>query len=217
MKVTVFSMVFCCLLLPLTTLAATNIRVLDKNNSPLANAVVSIPNSKAETSAWSTRYSIDQVDRQFKPQIMVVPVNSIIDFPNSDDVRHHVYSFSEAKTFELRLYHADEADPVTFDKTGVVTIGCNIHDSMRAYLLVTDDGIFGQTNGQGIYQLPESQAEINKIHVWYPPLDNPVVFDIDPANAMVSVALNVSPLSAPAIVNESSLEERLKRYKRNAQ
>src|SRR5438132_7382630 len=90
---------------------------------------------------------MDQVDRAFAPDLLVVPIGSTVEFPNSDSVSHQIYSFSQPKRFKLPLYHGKPYPPVQFDQAGVVTLGCNIHDDMLAYLLVTDAPWFGRTEG----------------------------------------------------------------------
>lgn len=82
----------------------TRLKIVDQNNVPLANAVVeyaaAIP---AQQAVNEQIYIMDQVNKQFVPHVLVIPENSFVSFPNSDDIRHHVYSFSSAKTFELKL------------------------------------------------------------------------------------------------------------------
>jgi len=87
-------------------------------------------------------------------------------FPNGDDVRHHVYSFSPAKKFELRLYHGMTAEPVLFDKPGTVVLGCNIHDSMVAYIYVVESDYFAVANAQGNISLtaPAGKYQLQIYH-----------------------------------------------------
>jgi plastocyanin len=86
-----------------------------------------------------------QQKKQFVPEVLVVPVGSEVRFPNHDTVRHHVYSFSPAKKFELKLYTGTPANPVLFDRPGVVVLGCNIHDQMVGWILVVDTPYYAQT------------------------------------------------------------------------
>lgn len=112
---------------------------------------------------------MDQVNRAFEPDLLVIPVGSTVEFPNSDSVSHQIYSFSPAKRFQLPLYRGKPYPPVHFDQTGVVTLGCNIHDEMLAYLLVTDAPWFGRTNGAGIWtvELPRGRYTVA---LWHPRL-----------------------------------------------
>ncbi len=77
---------------------------------------------------------MDQQGHQFVPHLLVVQAGTEVTFPNSDNVSHHVYSFSPTKPFELPLYKGDVYPPVTFEKAGIVVVGCNIHDSMLGYI-----------------------------------------------------------------------------------
>jgi plastocyanin len=112
---------------------------------------------------------MDQVNRAFAPDLLVVPVGSTVEFPNSDSVSHQIYSFSPAKRFQLPLYQGKPYPPVHFDQPGVVTLGCNIHDDMLAYLLVTDAPYFGRTDAAGAWSadLPRGRYRVT---LWHPRL-----------------------------------------------
>jgi plastocyanin len=112
---------------------------------------------------------MDQVDRAFKPDLLVLPVGSTVQFPNSDSVSHQIYSFSPAKRFQLPLYHGKPYPPVHFDQAGVVTLGCNIHDEMLAYLLVTDAPYFGRTDATGAWSA-EVPSGRYRVTLWHPRL-----------------------------------------------
>ena len=91
---------------------------------------------------------VAQQNLQFQP-FLNVPVGADVSFPNFDPTKHHVYSFSPAKRFELKLFARDQSRTVHFDKAGVVALGCNIHDQMSAFIVVTDSGWTAQTNAPG--------------------------------------------------------------------
>jgi plastocyanin len=93
---------------------------------------------------------MDQHNLQFAPHLLVVQAGTSVTFPNTDVVSHHVYSFSDAKTFELALYKGNAYPPVTFERTGIVVLGCNIHDGMLGYIVVVATPHFAQTNEQGV-------------------------------------------------------------------
>jgi plastocyanin len=111
---------------------------------------------------------LDQVDRQFAPHVLVVPVGSPISFPNTDSVSHQVYSFSAAKRFALPLYHGKPYPPVLFDREGVVTIGCNIHDQMRAYVYVVEAQHFGRANHDGRWSAADVEPGEYTLTIWHP-------------------------------------------------
>ena len=111
---------------------------------------------------------MDQRNRQFEPHVLAVRQNTKVRFPNSDDIRHHVYSFSPAKTFELRLYHGTQADPVLFDKPGRVVLGCNIHDAMLGYIYVLKTRWFGVTGSDGVVTLQEIPSGSYRLQLRHP-------------------------------------------------
>ena len=112
--------------------AELSITVKDAAGKPLAEAVVvALPaDGSMRMPAKPREDAIFQVDKEFVPKVSVVHAGTAIAFPNNDTVRHHVYSFSPAKKFELPLYQGVPSQPVVFDRPGVVVLGCNIHDWM---------------------------------------------------------------------------------------
>jgi len=112
---------------------------------------------------------MDQVNRSFAPDLLVIPVGSTVEFPNSDSVSHQIYSFSPAKRFQLPLYRGKPYPPVHFEQPGVVTLGCNIHDAMLAYLLVTDAPWYGRTNDEGSWSAEVPRGRY-RVAVWHPRL-----------------------------------------------
>jgi hypothetical protein len=117
---------------------------------------------------FSWPYRMAQKDIAFSPFVLIVPVGAEVAFPNFDSTRHHVYSFSPAKTFELKLYGRDETRSVKMDKAGVVALGCNIHDSMSAFIRVVDTPYAGKTSAAGdlvLHDLPPGPATVT---LWHP-------------------------------------------------
>lgn len=110
---------------------------------------------------------MDQVDRAFAPDLLVIPVGSTVQFPNSDSVSHQIYSFSPAKRFQLPLYRGTPYPPVQFDQAGVVTLGCNIHDEMLAYVVVTDAPYFGRTDQGGAWTVEVPRGRY-RVSIWHP-------------------------------------------------
>ncbi len=125
--------------------------VKDASGKPVSDVVVyAMPTSGARPAAARTpRAAVDQVDREFVPHVKAVQVGTDVMFPNKDNIRHHVYSFSPAKTFELPLYRGTPANPVKFDRAGVVVLGCNIHDWMLGYVFVLETPYFNTTGADG--------------------------------------------------------------------
>ena len=117
--------------------------------------------------------AIDQIDKEYVPYVTAVRVGTRVSFPNRDQIRHHVYSFSEAKTFEIPLYQGTPREPVLFDAPGVVVLGCNIHDWMKAYVFVTETPYFSVTDGEGRAVLAGLPARDYRFEVWHPRLKGP--------------------------------------------
>jgi hypothetical protein len=110
---------------------------------------------------------MDQINRAFAPDLLVIPVGSTVAFPNSDSVSHQIYSFSPAKRFQLPLYRGKRYPPVAFDQPGVVTMGCNIHDEMLAYIVITDAAFFGRTGAAGSWSADVPGGSY-RIFIWHP-------------------------------------------------
>jgi plastocyanin len=118
--------------------------------------------------AKPTAAALDQVDLRFVPTVLAVPVGSQIVFPNSDSVSHQVYSFSPAKKFQLPLYRGKPYPPVLFDREGVVTLGCNIHDQMRAYVYVVEAQYFGRSDAGGTWSAGDVEPGEYRVEIWHP-------------------------------------------------
>lgn len=135
------------------TLTAT---VVDAAGRPLNDAAISVePQTKRAAAKALPAAEIEQKGKQFIPSVSVIQTGTSVSFPNNDTVRHHVYSFSPAKTFELKLYAGTPAKPVDFDKPGTVVIGCNIHDRMVGYIHVVDTPHFVKSDAAGKARLDD--------------------------------------------------------------
>lgn len=154
--------------------ASLSVSVSDQSSMALTDAVVyAVPLNGKVPVKPSEPAIIDQIKKQFVPLVSIIQTGTAVHFPNKDNIRHHVYSFSPAKTFELKLYSGVPAQPVVFDKPGVVVMGCNIHDSMVAYLLVVDTSWFAKTDATGtahIDGLPDGDYDV---YVWHYRTTNP--------------------------------------------
>jgi plastocyanin len=113
-------------------------------------------------------FKVAQQNIQFQPGVLIVPVGADVSFPNRDSVRHHVYSFSPAKRFELKLYGREESRSVRFDKPGVVALGCNIHDSMSGFVVVVDTPYAAKSDSAGRAVIEGVPAGAGTLTVWHP-------------------------------------------------
>jgi plastocyanin len=146
-----------------------SITVRQPGGAPVVGAVViAEPVAPAPPARGTQRAIVNQKDLRFLPDILVVRTGTAVDFPNGDPVRHQVYSFSSARKFQLSLYSGSAHAPVQFDTPGLVTLGCNIHDSMIGYIVVTDSPWFGRTGKAGELSLRELPAGQYTVRLWHP-------------------------------------------------
>ncbi len=166
-----------------------HVSVSNQRGEPVADAVIYVVNARTPPPATPATAVIDQVNKEFVPYVTAVPAGARISFPNNDKIRHHVYSFSPAKTFELPLYKGEPPAPVVFDKPGIVTLGCNIHDWMTSYVFVGDSSLLAQTgkDGQAVLRdLPDGEL---MLELWHPRLKT------DSASTRQTLAANAGTLS----------------------
>lgn len=144
--------------------------VVDKHGRPVADVAVYAMRLDGQNnlSVPTAGAVMDQIDRQFVPHLLVVQTGTSVEFPNSDTVAHHVYSFSYPNKFMLPMYKGQQPSPVTFEHSGVVSLGCNIHDNMLGYILVVDSTTFTKTDGNGKASLSLDNPEDYEISVWSP-------------------------------------------------
>jgi plastocyanin len=156
--------------------SAAELRVLvkDHHGKRVADAVVlaTLLDPKSAQRTKTPTDAVDQVDKQFVPYVKPVLVGSKVRFPNSDHIRHQVYSFSPAKKFELPLYGGTDAPPVVFDKPGVVVLGCNIHDWMVGYIYVSETPYFAMTEAEGTASLEDLPPGEYSVRLWHPSMEH---------------------------------------------
>jgi plastocyanin len=142
--------------------------------APIADAVVIFdPIGSAASPAPDTATAVvDQINRRFVPHIQVVQRGTAVAFPNSDHIRHQVYSFSPPKTFTLKLYAGSPQTNIVFDNAGLVVLGCNIHDSMVGFIAVVDTPYFTKTPSTGIATM-DLPAGTYRLRLWHPELATP--------------------------------------------
>lgn len=159
---------------PSALAADLSLSIRTPSGDPVKDAVISFrPAAGAPAPRVQGPYLMVQEDIQFHPFVLVVPAGADVNFPNHDKVRHHVYSFSPAKKFELKLYGHDETRTVHFDKAGVVALGCNIHDRMSGYIDVMDTPYVAKTDEKGEAVLTDLPAGPGTLTIWHPYLKSP--------------------------------------------
>ncbi|MBW4935088.1 methylamine utilization protein [Marinobacter sp. F4206] len=166
------------------------------SNEPVSDAVVYLDRVDEVTPITAEVY---QKDRAFHPDVLILPVGSLVEFPNRDNTQHHVYSFSPAKPFNIELYADKPEAPVLFDTPGIVELGCNIHDHMQAFIIVTNTIAIGQTNDEGRVTLTTRAGSGQlPIKIWHPRLpDNtrPILRQLDSATSQ-TLAIDLVPKPA---------------------
>jgi plastocyanin len=142
-----------------------SLEVRDGSGKPIAEAVIYAEpvDGAAPTAKPNTRATIDQVNKEFVPKVSIFQAGTSVFFPNSDNIRHSIYSFSQAKVFTTKLYSGREAAPITFDHTGLVVLGCNIHDAMVAWVYIVDTPWLGKSGADGVGTLKGLPAGEYKI------------------------------------------------------
>ncbi len=185
--------------------ASIDAQVRDGSGRPVADAVVyAVPAGVAVEMRGSKTVAIEQLDREFVPHVSVIQTGTLVEFPNRDPIQHHVYSFSPAKTFEIKLYTGRAPGAIAFDRPGVITIGCNIHDWMIAYILVVPTPHFAKVDAAGNARLRDLRAGSYEVRAWHP-LQRGVA-------APVNVALDTAASAGAAGFNVE-VEARKARYK----
>jgi plastocyanin len=135
---------------------------------PVEDAAVVIEPVSGSLSRSHKTAAIEQRDREFIPYVTIVQTGTMVEFPNRDPLKHHVYSFSPAKLFEIKLYAGKPMQPVLFDKPGEVAVGCNIHDWMEAYVLVVNSPYFAKTGIDGKALIRNVPAGHYRLRLWHP-------------------------------------------------
>ncbi len=182
--------------------AGVTVAVTNQLGAPVADTILVFDPLDGMPPPAHESASIDQIDKKFVPRVSVLRTGTSVTFPNSDHIRHQVYSFSKPKVFTLKLYAGSPAAPVTFDQPGLVILGCNIHDKMSAFVAVVDSPYFAKTDGAGAATL-SMPAGRYRLRVWQPNLAEAVSLKElavagSAANLPVQIKIDASAISAVA-------------------
>lgn len=152
--------------------AALRVQIVDGNGLPVRDAVVEVHTARRNAGPilFPWKMGMGQKNQQFVPGTLIVATGSTVAFPNLDNVRHSIYSFSKPARFEIELYGRDQTRTHTFNVVGSVKLGCNIHDSMRGYIRVTDTPFAGKTDHNGFVTLSGVPGGGASVTVWHPML-----------------------------------------------
>lgn len=170
--------------------------VLTPAGQPVEDAAVILEPAAGAAPKRPRTATIEQRDREFIPYVTIVQTGTMVEFPNRDPLKHHLYSFSPAKLFEIKLYAGKPMQPVLFDKPGEVALGCNIHDWMEAYVLVVNSPYFAKTDRHGNALIRNVPAGHYRLRLWHPrqKAEGPRrAIEVGAAPARLDLAVDVAP------------------------
>jgi plastocyanin len=154
-------MILSMLTLGLATTVSGSIKL---NGKPAKDAVIWF---SSKNRVKPIKAEIVQKDKAFIPRILAVTVGSEVSFPNRDDIFHNVFAEYRAKKFDLGMYPKGQTRKVVFDKPGVVSVLCNIHSNMSAYVIVLESAHFAKSDSQGRFTVNNITGEISEYEVWH--------------------------------------------------
>lgn len=159
-----------CLLISMASAGGLEVDLWDQNSNRIEDAVILLYPIEGQSMSDAAPYPAIMTQRgmAFVPHVLPVYVGSSVNFPNEDETRHHVYSFSAAKVFELRLYDGDTERSVDFESPGAIILGCNIHDSMLGYIYVTDTPLFIKSDAEGQAHFIDLTEGLYHMRTWHP-------------------------------------------------
>ena len=162
---------------------------------PLSNAPAMATNAEAEI----TTVKVSQKRAMFSPHVLPVMVGTTVEWPNKDDIYHNVFSYSEAKSFDLGLYKDPEIKSVTFDKPGQVDVFCSIHANMSCVVLVLQNPYFAVTDDRGVYTITNVPPGTYRLKAWHERLPRQTVEITVPESGTVKAdfTLGITGLPTP--------------------
>lgn len=129
--------------------------------------VVPVSSSFRTATASDKHFRMAQKDKQFVPDLLIVPLGSYVDFPNLDPWFHNVFSLYQGKRFDLGLYQAGREKSIQFDKPGVSYLFCNIHPQMSAVIIAVRSWWYGTSDSSGRIRIADIPAGKYELHVWH--------------------------------------------------
>jgi plastocyanin len=162
-----------------------------KSGAPSADTIIVFDPLDTTPPASHDAAIVDQVNKTFVPHVSIVRTGTAVAFPNSDRIRHQVYSFSPSHPFTLKLYAGSPRTDIIFDKPGMVVLGCNIHDSMVGFIAVVNSPYFAKIPASGIVDMDLPPGHY-RLRVWNSNMTVAVPSqDITVAAAPIAIALQV--------------------------
>ena len=142
-------------------------------------------------------YTLLQKNRSFKPHLQVIPVGSVVDFPNADPFFHNVFSLFEGKRFDLGLYEAGSSRSVTFTREGASYIFCNIHPEMSAVILALSTPLYAMATPSGAISMRDIPPGDYKMHLWIEGVPQPELEKMSRNLHLASATVDLGTLSVP--------------------
>lgn len=184
------------------------LQLIDTLGNPLVGAVLFDTNPSSEE-AQGVTHTMDQIQRQFVPSALTIQTGDSVTFPNSDSIRHHVFSFSSARSFDFELYGNSEAPTIDFPNAGYVVVGCNIHDDMIGHIIVSSSGHFYTSDSAGEMHLRELETYTGW-YLWHPWMAAVGLAPIELSEIALNQPYRIA-VQAPIERAESDLESRFRR------
>lgn len=172
----------------------------DSRGAPAEDTVAWLMPKSGAAPAVKRDAAIAQKDKTFIPLVTVIQAGTPVQFPNRDPIRHHVYSFSTPKPFEIKLYAGTPVAPIVFDKPGEVVLGCNIHDHMLAFVYVVETPWFAKSGRDGVARIenvPPGEYVLHVAHYRQAAPVAPAPLTVREENAPSAITLSLKP--APAL------------------
>lgn len=154
--------------MPAAHAGSLTVQVSRADREPLADAAVYLIPDQGALRPTPGKYEILQKNKTFIPFVTILPSGSRVTFSNQDGIGHQIYSFSAAKNFQLPLSEHASTGNVLFDTPGLVTLGCNIHDWMAAYVYIVDTPYFTKSDAAGSAHIKDLPDGAYTVHVAHP-------------------------------------------------
>lgn len=148
-------------------------------------------------------YTLLQKNRMFTPHLLVIPVGSIVDFPNADPFFHNVFSLFDGKRFDLGLYEAGTTKAVTFSREGISFIFCNIHPEMSAVVVALSTSLYDVADSGGVFHLSNVPPGDYELHVWIEGVAQPSLSQMTRRIHLTPGSGDLGALAVPAIKQDS--------------
>ncbi len=163
-------LILCAAMLAAQSAAAADftVTVRDQTGAPIADAIVLLAAGNGEKARGGHARIVDQKNEKFLPFVSLLRPGDWLQFHNSDNVLHHVYSFSPLNPFDQHVRPDETTKSAIYDAVGVAAIGCNVHDDMLTYVYVTDLPFAAKTGPDGAARIVNAPAGETELAVWHP-------------------------------------------------